>query len=285
MMIYDATLYRRSFVLAFALHLFLLLAFLLSPSGAPSGPMVAEQPAPIQAISVDQKQVMAQVAHIKAEQHAKKLHQQRLQKQAQAAKRARLAEQRRVARLRKQAHALQQQTQAAERRAKQRLAHLQQQQQQQQQDLQKLHHQQQQLTQKKTQASQQLAKMQAEAKALAAKRQAAAKAAAERRQWLQWRSTIAHYKVLITQAIGQQWIVPSGTDRILSCQFQITLAADGQVLAVSLLKSSGDAALDRSAQTAIYKASPLPMPQELKLVHLFKNLRLTVRPEEVKKVG
>jgi len=68
----------------------------------------------------------------------------------------------------------------------------------------------------------------------------------------------------------------------MSSQFRIRLAPDGMVLQVSLTRSSGDPLLDRSAQTAIYKASPLPVPTDAETFNLFRDISLTVRPEQVR---
>ena len=283
MSVRDLNFYRRAFGIAVGLHALLILFFMVSPS-APSGAVVAQVSVPVQAIAVDQKQVMAEVSHIKAQERRKKIQQQHLRHQAIAAKRARITEQKRLTHLRKHMHSLQQHALAQEKRARKKLATLQKQRAQEEKQLKDLQKKKQLLakanTKKHMQKHTQIATIKKQKASLHAQHEGAAK----RHQWLQWRSQIAHYKLLIVQAIGQQWIVPSGVDRNLSCQFQITLASNGQVLEVHLLKSSGDLVLDRSAQTAIYKASPLPVPHDLKLLNLFKTLRLTVRPEEVKRV-
>lgn len=92
-------------------------------------------------------------------------------------------------------------------------------------------------------------------------------------------SLLEKYKVLITNAIGRQWILPGKVDKNAAAQFLIRLGPQGQVLSAELVKSSGDPALDHSAQVAIYKASPLPIPTSSQLFKLFHELRLTVRPE------
>jgi colicin import membrane protein len=89
------------------------------------------------------------------------------------------------------------------------------------------------------------------------------------------------YKTMILNAIAKQWLVPDNTDRTLSCKLQIQLTAEGKVLGVTLVKSSGDVALDRSAIAAVYKASPLPVPQETDLLQQFRMFNLTVRPETI----
>lgn len=86
------------------------------------------------------------------------------------------------------------------------------------------------------------------------------------------------YKAMIINAISQQWILPQNVDSSMSSQFRIRLAPNGSVLEVSLIRSSGDPILDRSAQSAIYKASPLPVPNDPTTFNLFRDISLTVRP-------
>lgn len=90
---------------------------------------------------------------------------------------------------------------------------------------------------------------------------------------------VDRYKALIIRAISQNWILPPGVDQSLSCQFKLSLEPSGEVKKVELIKSSGDPVLDRSAQTAIYHASPLPVPTTPAAFNVFKVVSLTVRPE------
>ncbi len=92
---------------------------------------------------------------------------------------------------------------------------------------------------------------------------------------------IDQFKAAILSAIGHHWLVPAGTDKDLSCQLLIHLAPGGVVIDVKTVKSSGDEVLDRSAQTAVMKASPLPVPTEPGKFNKFRELRLTVKPEQV----
>jgi colicin import membrane protein len=92
---------------------------------------------------------------------------------------------------------------------------------------------------------------------------------------------INKFKALILSSIAHHWLVPAGTNKDLSCQLLIHLGEGGVVLDVSVVKSSGDEVLDRSAQTAVIKASPLPVPNEPAKFKPFRELRLTVKPEQV----
>ncbi|KTD20290.1 TolA colicin import membrane protein [Legionella lansingensis] len=115
------------------------------------------------------------------------------------------------------------------------------------------------------------------------KRQAAAQQAAEdaaKRAHIA--GEVDKYKAMIVNAISRQWILPENVSNGLSSQFRIRLAPDGAVLEVTLTRSSGDPILDRSAQTAIYKASPLPVPADPEMFDIFRDISLTVRPENVR---
>ena len=124
------------------------------------------------------------------------------------------------------------------------------------------------------QAKAELAKAEALQKQQAASQQAILDAANAARV----AGEVDKYKALIITAISQQWILPQNADRSMSSQFRIRLAPNGSVLEVSLTRSSGDAILDRSAQSAIYKASPLPVPNDPTTFNLFRDISLTVRP-------
>lgn len=94
-------------------------------------------------------------------------------------------------------------------------------------------------------------------------------------------ATMDKYRHLILQAIAQQWIIPPEMNKHLETKLMVHLAPGGMVLEVIIVKSSGNAVLDRSAQTAVYKASPLPVPKNNGLFHSFRQINLTVRPEGV----
>ena len=118
------------------------------------------------------------------------------------------------------------------------------------------------------------------------KKQADAAAAQQARQNAKKQAQIAgevdKYKALIVNEIGRNWILPENANSSLTCQFRIRLAPDGTVLEVDLTRGSGDSLLDRSAQTAIRKASPLPVPKDPETFNMFRDISLTVRPEQVR---
>jgi len=89
---------------------------------------------------------------------------------------------------------------------------------------------------------------------------------------------IDKYKALIIQAIASEWIVPENIDENSTCKLLVTVAPKGIVISVQLIESSGNALLDRSAKTAVLKASPLPVPDGV-LFENFRTIRLTVKPQ------
>lgn len=89
------------------------------------------------------------------------------------------------------------------------------------------------------------------------------------------------FKALILQAISQHWLVPGNVNKALSAELLIRLAPGGLVLDVELMKSSGDAALDRSARAAVFKASPLPVPIDNDAFNSFRQFVLKVKPENI----
>ncbi|WP_198323350.1 cell envelope integrity protein TolA, partial [Methylococcus sp. BF19-07] len=58
------------------------------------------------------------------------------------------------------------------------------------------------------------------------------------------------------------WLKPPAARGGLSCIIQVRTLGDGTVVEARVVKSSGDATFDRSAESAVKKASPLPMPSD-----------------------
>ena len=92
---------------------------------------------------------------------------------------------------------------------------------------------------------------------------------------------INQYQQRIAKSIGSYWLISRDVNKSLSCQFLIQLAPGGVVLDVRLSKSSGNAAFDRSAEVAVYKASPLPVPTDVALFGPFREFSLIVSPKTV----
>ncbi|MCW8496166.1 cell envelope integrity protein TolA [Fluoribacter dumoffii] len=271
---------------------------------------VTPQPEVVKAVSVDNKEVMETVNRLKQEREQQKRaeinRQNELKRQAEAARQQRIKEQQQLARLKEEANkiAIARKKQAEE--EKKRLKQLAEQKALEAKRIEELKKQKDELVKQQQLEAKKLAdlnkkklaeKVQAEKEKtelakkaeMDRKKQEAAEAAAKQAQAAQnaerqarMAGEVDKYKALIVNAIGRNWILPENVDSSLSSQFRIRLAPDGMVLQVTLTRSSGDPLLDRSAQTAIYKASPLPVPADPETFNLFRDISLTVRPEQVR---
>jgi len=70
------------------------------------------------------------------------------------------------------------------------------------------------------------------------------------------------YAALIREAVNQKRTIAPDFERWRVAEINIKLSPRGDVLGVRTVKSSGSSRYDRDAETAIRKASPLPIPTE-----------------------
>ena len=299
--------YRVAFASAFFLHGLLLMALMIHPESSrrpvlqneakrdvtPSESKkleeTLEEPKIIHAVSVNANEVQEAVTRLKTaraqERRAEANRQRKLQAQADAARRLRVKEQQRLQQL-KAEHA-----KAAEKRKqelaenKKRLQEVNKQKEAEEKRISTMKAEQAELRQQQKEEAAKLAQLKQEEKEREAREKEHARLEAAREE-VASRARVAgivdKYKALILGAISREWILPDQVDSQLSSRFKIRLAPNGSVLDVSLTRSSGDPILDRSAQAAIYKASPLPVPEEPAAFNLFREITLTVRPENVR---
>jgi colicin import membrane protein len=95
------------------------------------------------------------------------------------------------------------------------------------------------------------------------------------------RGEVDKYKALILQTISQNWIIPPSVNKNLFAELMIRVAPGGMVLDVQIIKSSGDEGLDNSARSAVFKASPLPVPKDSDAFEPFRQFVLKVRPKDI----
>ncbi len=91
---------------------------------------------------------------------------------------------------------------------------------------------------------------------------------------------VSRYKDMIQAKISRNIIMPPDVPDTAEAKFMVIVLPGGAVMdgGVKLLKSSGNAAYDNAAERAIYKAQPLPLPPDVELARLFRELRLSVKP-------
>ena len=65
----------------------------------------------------------------------------------------------------------------------------------------------------------------------------------------------------------------------LTCVVRVRLGATGSVLLATVSRSSGNGAFDRSVETAVYKADPLPMPRSPALIDKFRSIEFLFKAD------
>lgn len=89
---------------------------------------------------------------------------------------------------------------------------------------------------------------------------------------------MARYLYAIQQKIRRNWVQPASAHAGIECVALVRQLPGGEVVGVQIDRCNGDAAVQRSIEAAIYKASPLPQPANAALFD--RNLRITVKPEQ-----
>lgn len=296
--------YKRAFLLAISLHVFLLLALLIDKTvdrpvlnksenahatAIKATPVMQQEKQAIKAVSVDSDLVMQEVNRLKEERARQQqlaiAKQNKIKKDAEIARKKLLAEQKRVNDLKKEAEKLAIAKQKELLEAKKRKQAMDDLKKTEEKKLAAIKKQQQDAQEKRDAEVKRLAAIKAEKiKAEIAKEEqlAASQAAKKAMEEAAMAGVIDKYKAMIINAISREWILPENANSSMSSQFRIRLAPNGAVLEVSLVRSSGDDILDRSARAAIYKASPLPVPSDPAAFNIFRDISLTVRPNNAR---
>jgi len=93
------------------------------------------------------------------------------------------------------------------------------------------------------------------------------------------------YTDAIAAAIEDNWSRPPSARRGMEVILRLQLIPTGEVVAVSVLKSSGDEAFDRSAMNAVHRAARFPevanAPSQVFESHL-RSLQLKFNPEDLR---
>lgn len=101
----------------------------------------------------------------------------------------------------------------------------------------------------------------------------------ERAEFLRKSKGIVNRHVaMIAQKIERNWRQPLNAPRDLQCKIDIVLQSNGNVISVKIAESSGNLSFDRSVETAVRKASPLPVPVDNVIFKQFEAMRLRFEP-------
>lgn len=90
---------------------------------------------------------------------------------------------------------------------------------------------------------------------------------------------IARFEDIIRQKVTRSWARPPGAREGLECLVLVRVVPGGAVLSIQVLRSSGNPIFDRSAENAINKASPLPVPDDKSMFEHFREFEFKFRPE------
>lgn len=115
----------------------------------------------------------------------------------------------------------------------------------------------------------------------------AAELEAERAQLEAEQSAVmaASYSALIEDRIVRNWSRPPSARNDMVTELQIQLVPTGRVVGVTIVKSSGDSAFDRSAERAVWKAEQFPELQQLPSTvfeQQFRQFTLRFNPQDLR---
>ena len=93
------------------------------------------------------------------------------------------------------------------------------------------------------------------------------------------RTQVERYQDLIRNKIRRKMKMVADVPASAEAIFKVTLLPDGTLVDDPVLvKSSGYPAYDEAAERAILSAEPLPVPSDLSLQKLFRELKLSIKP-------
>ncbi|MCK5647784.1 MAG: cell envelope integrity protein TolA [Gammaproteobacteria bacterium] len=92
------------------------------------------------------------------------------------------------------------------------------------------------------------------------------------------KGVVKRHVAMIAQKIERNWRQPLDAPPKLQCKIDIMLLPSGKVVSVKVVESSGHLSFDRSVETAVRRASPLPVPSDSVIFKQFEVMRLRFEP-------
>lgn len=123
------------------------------------------------------------------------------------------------------------------------------------------------------------AKVAAEAAAKREAEQALQAQLAEEQAQARAENALSQYIPYIQQKIQRNWLRPAGSPAGMSCLILVKLIPGGEVVDAKVVRSSGDPLFDRSVETAVLKASPLPLPDDAAMFKYFREINFNFNPD------
>ncbi len=95
----------------------------------------------------------------------------------------------------------------------------------------------------------------------------------------------ASFAALIKRTVQSYWSRPPSARNGMECELEVQLVPTGEVVGVRVIRSSGNAAFDSSAENAVRKAGAFPELQKLpsgEFEKKFRRLHLIFKPEDLR---
>ena len=90
----------------------------------------------------------------------------------------------------------------------------------------------------------------------------------------------AEHQDIIRAQVAAAWRYPPNVTPDMEVEVRLMMVPTGEVISATVTKSSGHQALDRSVEQAIMKASPLSVPNDIRVFEKnFRTLTMKFRPE------
>ncbi len=102
--------------------------------------------------------------------------------------------------------------------------------------------------------------------------------AEERRLQAMQADDMARWVFALQQAIARNFVPPASSPVDLECVVDVRQLAGGTVADVRIGRCNGDDAVRRAIEAAVFKASPLPSPDNPRIFE--RDLRITFKPEQ-----
>ena len=89
---------------------------------------------------------------------------------------------------------------------------------------------------------------------------------------------------LVRRAVEQAWVIPPNVGNGTTAEVEVRLGPSGEVFAVSIRRSSGDAAFDNSAIQAVESAAPFSELRDLPsgVQRDYRQFNLRFRPGDIR---
>ena len=94
---------------------------------------------------------------------------------------------------------------------------------------------------------------------------------------------VGSYEADLRARIVAAWSRPPSARNGVSCDLRLALVPTGELVSVTLVRSSGNAAFDRSAELAVRRAAPFQVPEDPAVFDAyFRSVTVTFSPNDLR---